>query len=199
MKCRNYQIENNSYSNHKDKLQIEIIETDKEIQSEKNKLLISPLGSQVCEFCYEYFNHLFEFDFTNKMESQLDFIENGNTCKKQVLDEYVKIVETSLMNMNTNVDSKYTNQNKQSLHCGKWNKKNVIIKNGPFGYYASIGTKEKISMKQFTAFDIKEKIDTQYILTEDEKMHVIDYLNQSKQDKETQKNNNPNILMVFLQ
>ena len=73
----------------------EIIETEisKEVGSQKNKLVIQPLGIMVVEFLIKHFLELFKYDYTRDMELDLDKISNGDTvwhsiCKK--CDELIK-------------------------------------------------------------------------------------------------------------
>ena len=46
----------------------------KEFGNEKNKLVITQIGILVIEFLLKYFNNLFEYDYTKKMEDDLDLI-----------------------------------------------------------------------------------------------------------------------------
>ena len=62
------------------------IPTEREFGNEKNKLVIQPLGGIVIEFITEHFSSLFEYEFTKKMEDDLDKISMGDvlyteTCK----------------------------------------------------------------------------------------------------------------------
>jgi DNA topoisomerase-1 len=52
--------------------------TEREFGNEKNKLVIQPLGTIVMEFIVQHFNTLFEYNFTKKMEDDLDKIAKGD-------------------------------------------------------------------------------------------------------------------------
>ena len=52
--------------------------TEREFGNEKNKLVVQPLGSIVMEFIIQHFNTLFEYNFTKKMEDDLDKIAKGD-------------------------------------------------------------------------------------------------------------------------
>ena len=54
------------------------IPTEREFGNEKNKLVIQPLGTIVMEFIVQHFNTLFEYNFTKKMEDDLDKIAKGD-------------------------------------------------------------------------------------------------------------------------
>jgi DNA topoisomerase-1 len=52
--------------------------TEREFGNEKNKLVVQPLGTIVMEFIIQHFNTLFEYNFTKKMEDDLDKIARGD-------------------------------------------------------------------------------------------------------------------------
>ena len=53
---------------------LDTIETKKVFGQEKNKLVIQPIGTLCVEFLIEHFNRLFSYDYTKKMEDDLDKI-----------------------------------------------------------------------------------------------------------------------------
>jgi len=56
---------------------IETIRKEKVFGNEKNKLLIQPTGIMTIEFLLQYFQTLFSYDYTKKMEERLDKIGSG--------------------------------------------------------------------------------------------------------------------------
>jgi DNA topoisomerase-1 len=56
----------------------------KQIGAEKDKLLPTPLGFNLLNFCLKEFKSLFEYDFTAQMETRLDTIAHGGEEWKQV-------------------------------------------------------------------------------------------------------------------
>jgi len=52
--------------------------TEREFGNEKNKLVIQPLGTIVTEFIAQHFDSLFEYNFTKKMEDDLDKVAKGD-------------------------------------------------------------------------------------------------------------------------
>ena len=54
------------------------------------------LGKQVSEFCYENFERNLYYDFTNKMESFLDMIEDYTKNNKEVLNEYIESLKDQI-------------------------------------------------------------------------------------------------------
>lgn len=151
----NYRLNNNK--------EIETIRKEECLNSEKSKLQITPLGKQVCEFCYQHFESIFNYEFTNNMESGLDKIESKEINNCDLLSEYIKNVESLIEITKTN----YKNNPEQikkvcdtSLYCGKINDNAVYIKSGKYGYYLCYGKngKSKVSLKDFKGFSIENKI-----------------------------------------
>ena len=109
----------------------------KMVHQEKQKLSITPLGKQVCEFCYTHFHDLFQYDFTRQMENELDDIEHSTKEQKTVLSQYIQVVDRLIQETNENYQRNPDQIQKvkdQSIHCGviqgnPWN-----IKNGMYGY-----------------------------------------------------------------
>ena len=176
----------------------QIITEEKEtsLNNEKNKLKITPLGEIVCRFCFERFNDLFNYDFTNMMESNLDKIENGECIKHEILSSYIEIVDQLLKNTKTyfqeNPDQIKKLKENNSIYCGKVDNNVYYIKHGPYGYYVNIGKSEKISLNDFKGFDIQDKIKNQINeLTEDELSCLLDFIKLSKNKK------NENCLIIL--
>lgn len=168
----------------------ELVVTEKEecLNSEKSKLQITPLGKQVCEFCYQHFESIFNYEFTNNMESGLDNIESRETCNCELLRRYISNVEELIEETKTNY-KKNPDQVKKvcdtSIHCGKIDGFVAYIKNGKYGYYLTHGKggKIRVSLNDFKGFNIEDKIGSQEDITEDELPLLIDFLAKGKEAK----------------
>jgi len=57
--------------------EIHAITKERVFGNEKNKLVIEPVGILTLEFLLQYFESVFSYEYTKKMESQLDDISNG--------------------------------------------------------------------------------------------------------------------------
>jgi DNA topoisomerase I len=72
--------------------ELDEIETERVFGNEKNKLVIQPTGIVVYEFLEKHFDDLFNYDYTKKMEDNLDKISKGervwhtlcNECNNQI-------------------------------------------------------------------------------------------------------------------
>lgn len=168
----------NTYLFTKDKGLTHKTET-KMLRQEKQKLSITPLGKQVCDFCYTHFDDLFQYNFTEKMENALDEIERATQEQKAILVQYIQMVDTLIQETNDNYSSHPEQINKvkdQSLHCGSIRGNPWYIKNGMFGYYLCIGKKDNISLKDFKGFNVEKKINMGNGLDENETNLLIQYV-----------------------
>jgi DNA topoisomerase-1 len=82
IKCVEFSIDFLEKGNHDH--DPEIIRTEKEriFGNEKNKLVLQELGKLVIETLIPTFNDLFSYDYTKKMEIELDKISNGENTNK---------------------------------------------------------------------------------------------------------------------
>ena len=88
--------------------------TEREFGNEKNKLVIQPLGVIVMEFIIQHFEPLFEYNFTKKMEDDLDKVAKGDilyseTC--QFCFDNVKRLTTALKDKNIQKDTVTIDEN----------------------------------------------------------------------------------------
>ena len=166
------------------------------LNSEKSKLQITPLGKQVCEFCYNHFESIFNYEFTNNMENGLDNIESNETDNCNFLREYISSVEHLIKQTNANYKENPDSIKKvcdTSVHCGKIDGDVAYIKSGKYGYYMSCGKngKTKVSLKDFRGFDIEHKINEQNGISEEELKLLIEFIKKGKEVK------NNSILVVL--
>ncbi len=121
----------------------DIIETEEvKIIEENHKLSLTKLGREVDEFCYKHFSDLFNYEYTTRMETQLDMIEKGEVNWKTTLQEFISHVN-SYLTIKNEMPKQYN-----SLHAGIYKKHPVVIKDGPHGYYVDYN-KECHSLEYF--------------------------------------------------
>jgi DNA topoisomerase-1 len=68
VKCVNYELDGGILSQTAE---------EREFGNEKNRLVIQPLGNMVLEFLCAHFAELFDYDYTKRMEQQLDQVSSG--------------------------------------------------------------------------------------------------------------------------
>jgi DNA topoisomerase-1 len=64
--------------------ELQELQTEREFGGEKNKLVLQPLGKIVIDFLVTHFNSLFEYDFTKRMEDDLDKVAKGELTYKDI-------------------------------------------------------------------------------------------------------------------
>lgn len=69
LQCVDYEVD--------DVGKVTITTEEREIGNEKSKLVIQPVGVMVLEFLVEHFEPLFAYDYTCKMEEELDMVASG--------------------------------------------------------------------------------------------------------------------------
>tara|TARA_B110000259_G_scaffold188344_2_gene246617 strand:- start:6974 stop:9346 length:2373 start_codon:yes stop_codon:yes gene_type:complete len=95
--------------------------SEKEFGNEKNKLVISQMGILVIEFLIKYFNDMFDYDYTKKMEDDLDLIAHGKKKYEVLCDDCNRLIEKlikdnsllsssngSSLKLNIKIDDKHT-------------------------------------------------------------------------------------------
>jgi DNA topoisomerase I len=82
-------------------------ENEKVFGHERNKLVLTPMGKLVIEFCIKHYDELFNYDYTSNMEERLDDIAGGCedrmklcTSTKEHLESLIGCVDTKRENIN---------------------------------------------------------------------------------------------------
>jgi DNA topoisomerase-1 len=83
------------------------IEMDRIFGNEKNKLILQPVGKMVIEFLLEHFDPMFVYEYTSRMEDELDVISKGGK-------EWHTLCESCNEEM-TNLSKKILNDDKEII------------------------------------------------------------------------------------
>ena len=106
----------------------------KEFGNEKNKLVITQVGILVIEFLIKYFNSLFEYDYTKKMEDDLDLIARGLKEYHILCDDCNNLIENLICE--NSLSEKGVSSMEQKLNIKIDEKHRYMIgKNGPIVKY----------------------------------------------------------------
>lgn len=98
------------------------------IGEEKNKFIITDLGSKITKFLCEYFVNLMDYEFTANMEYDLTNIVHGKKTYESVLSNYYKIFAQEL-------DKIKTIRLGISNNICVYDNANIELKNGKYGSY----------------------------------------------------------------
>jgi len=66
----------------------------REFGNEKGKLVIQPVGLLVIEFLLKHFDSIFNYDYTSKMETELDRVLKGDIIWQTLCEDCLKNIET---------------------------------------------------------------------------------------------------------
>lgn len=123
---------------------------EKEFGNEKNKLVITQIGILVCEFLLTNFKNLFEYNYTKKMEDELDLIASGKMNYTDLCMNCDKLINELIKNNNL---KNINNKKDEKLNIKIDDKHTYLIgKNGPIIKY--IKEDESIGF-----YNVKENID----------------------------------------
>ena len=137
-------------------------------QEESNKLKITKIGIETINFCYKYYDHIFNYQYTENMENNLDLIETNKCEWKDILTMFKENVDTKVEINETKITNK-------SLNCGVYKKKNLIIHSGTYGYYLSYDN-NNTSLKEWTNYENIENYINEQIFPDEVFKSLIDYI-----------------------
>ena len=129
----------------------------REFGSEKNKLVIQPLGILVIEFLLKHFNSMFQYDYTKKMEDELDIISQGKL-------EYSTLCEHVYRELNTFMEpiiQKKCKINIDDHHEFMIGKHGPVIKKTVNGNIQFLSVRKDIDMDKLKAneYELSDLID----------------------------------------
>jgi DNA topoisomerase-1 len=159
VECTDYMLERN---------EIIAATTMKRFGHEKNKLVITHLGILVIEFCIENFNDLFNYEYTEKMESRLDGVAIGKEKRNGICQDSLDLIHREIQQISSD---KKPRSNEISLGGNKYY---VLGKYGPC-------IKEKIRGETDTFYPIKKGLTFDDILeNKDNISNVIEKKTENK-------------------
>lgn len=165
-------IESNEYSLEMNGLgkpsTIKIEKKSRILGGEKNKLVIQPIGILTIEFLVDMFHSLFSYDYTKKLESELDCIAEGSINKWQsICESCISEIDNKIKAVNTIGKRVYPIEN------GKYEL--VFEKYGPV---LRTGTKEKYtfhSVKKDISVDLGKLQRGEYSVADLKEEMMIDF------------------------
>ena len=185
--CMNYELDGGILSQFAE---------EREFGNEKNRLVIQPLGKAVIEFLCSHFAELFDYDYTKRMEQQLDQVSSGqkkwgDVCADclSCVDRLLALVPPTKMGDNqanqaaNQSNSKSTEKNLCKL-LGKHNGADLFLRTGRYGPYLTWGD-QKHSLSHLKNGDHNANVDG-IPITYDEAIRCI------TNDKGNDKGNNTN-------
>jgi DNA topoisomerase-1 len=109
--CNDYELEDG---------EIFVIDTKREIGNEKSKLLIQPLGIIVIDFLNKFFGDLFNYEYTKRMEDELDNISKGNTVWYELCRQCNNQVDELIDNLKDETKIEFKIDDSNTFMIGKY-------------------------------------------------------------------------------
>ena len=122
---------------------------EREYGNETNRLVIQPLGNTVIEFLCAHFADLFDYDYTKRMEQQLDQVSSGEKQWGDVCTECLSCVDRLLITLTSKkcdilLSATQATQATQAIQApiknlckllGKYNGTDLFLRTGRYGPY----------------------------------------------------------------
>lgn len=123
----------------------------------KNRLVIQELGKKVNDFCYSFFEPLFNYTFTASLEKQLDSIAKGDDTYEtvcQLCDTMLEKCITDVDGGDKNISRNATVKTSKEYELGIYKNMPLVVKSGIYGFYAYYG-KTKFSLRAMNMIEIE--------------------------------------------
>ena len=176
-KCVNYELDGGILSQSVE---------EHEFGAEKNRLVIQPLGRTVIEFLCAHFSELFDYDYTKRMEQQLDQVASGDKPWSDVCAECLACVDrllialppsaaTDTKSAATDATTDATNAPAKNL-CkllGKHDGDDLFLRTGRYGPYLTWGGQKQSLPSQFKLGGVHNENVDEIRITYDEAVRCI--------------------------
>tara|TARA_Y100001970_G_C14249849_1_gene871007 strand:+ start:345 stop:2570 length:2226 start_codon:yes stop_codon:yes gene_type:complete len=144
---------------------------------EQNKYKINEKGIKSLQFCIKYFNSLFNYDFTNSLETDLDLIADGSQNKYDVCNNYNNKIDECIKLVDDKNDFKLKQKNSK-INIGKYENNSIYLNFGSYGYYLE-HKKEKFSISDNILSHNIDISDVEFSIND-----AIDIINKQREDKD---------------
>ena len=174
VECIDYYIENTA-KNAEDIIKCV---TNREFGNENGRLFIQPIGRKIIELTDKHFKSIFDYEYTKRMEYDLDLISKGEICWRSVCErclfditKHIDELEKQTLNgqeeeeeeekeekeeLNNNSDAKSEQEKGVDSKCiGTYNNIPIYVKYGKYGRYIDYDNKF-ISLDR-SIYSIKEE------------------------------------------
>ena len=116
---------------------ISTIQTRQYVEKEGGKFKPTSLGEVVCDFLVEYFPTIFDYQFTAKMENELDDIANGKVQWNAVINDFYQPFAEKLTSVSQVAERVQVPTEATGEKCPKCHEGQLVIRTGRFGKFLS--------------------------------------------------------------
>ncbi len=127
---------------------ISLIQTREYVENIERQLHPTALGKLVCDFLVLHFPKIVDYQFTARMESLLDEVEEGTSGWQKEVREFYEPFHLLILDKQENVSREEVQQARE-LGIDPKTKKPVSVRTGRFGPYLQLGVKEDEEKPKF--------------------------------------------------
>jgi len=139
------------------------------VEMDKKRFIPTDVGRIVNKFLTEHFTKYVDYDFTAKLEDELDEVSRGEKDWIPLLKEFWQPFSTQVKEKEENVTRKEANQARE-LGTDPKSGRPVSVRMGRYGPYVQIGTKEDEEKPRFAGLKPGQRMDA---ITFDEAMMLF--------------------------
>ncbi len=136
---------------------ISTLRNRKYVELESRRFTPTDAGRIVNTFLTNYFEHYVDYDFTAKLEDELDEISRGEKKWKPVMKNFWEPFKAQVTDVDENVDRAEANQSRE-LGTDPESGKPVTVRMGRYGPFVQIGTKDDEEKPKFASLLPKQRM-----------------------------------------
>ena len=129
------------------------------VEMENRRFIPTDVGRVVNRFLTEYFSQYVDYEFTARMEDDLDAVSRGEREWVPLLDEFWKPFTKLVEHTDTNVTREQASQ-ARVLGVDPASGRPVSVRMGRYGAFVQIGTKDDVDKPRFAGLRPGQKMDT---------------------------------------
>jgi DNA topoisomerase-1 len=129
------------------------------VEMENRRFVPTDVGRVVNRFLTEYFSQYVDYEFTARMEDDLDAVSRGEREWVPLLEEFWKPFSELVEHTETNVTREQASQ-ARVLGTDPASGRPVSVRMGRYGAFVQIGTKEDVEKPKFAGLRPGQKMDT---------------------------------------
>jgi len=138
---------------------IETLRARKYVEDERRNFMPTDTGKIVCDFLVKFFPNYVDYDFTARLEDELDEISRGERDWVPVMHEFWKPFKDRVQDIEKNVSREEVAQSR-ALGIDPVSGRPVSVRIGQYGPFVQLGTKDDEEKPKFAGLRPHQKMDS---------------------------------------